>query len=237
MAGGNSMSLETVLQQIKGGLIVSCQALEDEPLHSPFIMSRMAKAALESGATAIRANSIADIQCIKDANETPVIGIIKKVYGTNPVFITPTLKEVRALCSIGCEVVAMDGTLRERPQGEKLAEIVATIRAEYPEVLLMADCATIADAKYCQELDFDLIATTLHGYTEETKGQDIADNDFSLVDELLKEITKPLIVEGNIDTPEKLGIVMKKGAYATVVGSAITRPQVITKKFVSALPK
>lgn len=230
------MSAKTILKQIKGGLIVSCQALADEPLHSPFIMSRMAKAALESGAVAIRANSIADIQCIKDANETAVIGIIKKEYGNNPVFITPTLKEVRALCSIGCEIVAMDGTLRARPNGEKLDEIVATIKAEYPDVLLMADCATLADAKYCQNLAFDLIATTLHGYTEETKGQDIADNDFAFVTELVKVLEKPLIVEGNIDTPAKLTTVMQKGAYATVVGSAITRPQLITKKFVAALP-
>lgn len=223
------------LSVVKGNLIVSCQALADEPLHSPFIMSRMAKAALESGAKAIRANTIADIQCIKDANDTPVIGIIKKEYGNNPVFITPTLKEVRALCSIGCEVVAMDGTLRVRPNGEKLADIVATVKKEYPEVLLMADCSTLEDAKYCQELDFDIIATTLHGYTEETKGQDIADDDFVLVNELLRTIHKPIIVEGNIDTPEKLATVMKKGVFSVVVGSAITRPQVITKKFVAAL--
>lgn len=122
------MESNEVLQQIKGGLIVSCQALPDEPLHSPFIMSRMAKAALASGAKGIRANSIVDIQCIKDANDTVIIGIIKKEYGDNPVFITPTLKEVRALCSIGCEIVAMDGTTRKRPNGEKLADIVATIK-------------------------------------------------------------------------------------------------------------
>ena len=231
------MESNEVLQQIKGGLIVSCQALPDEPLHSPFIMSRMAKAALASGAKGIRANSIVDIQCIKDANDTVIIGIIKKEYGDNPVFITPTLKEVRALCSIGCEIVAMDGTTRKRPNGEKLADIVATIKKEYPETLLIADCATLEDAKYAQKLGFDLIATTLYGYTAETSGKDIADDDFALLDELLKVIQRPLIVEGNIDTPEKLERVMKKGAYATVVGSAITRPQLITQKFVAALPK
>lgn len=101
----------------------------------------------------------------------------------------------------------------------------------------MADCATLEDAKYAQKLGFDLIATTLYGYTAETSGKDIADDDSALLDELLKVIQRPLIVEGNIDTPEKLERVMKKGAYATVVGSAITRPQLITQKFVAALPK
>ena len=99
----------------------------------------------------------------------------------------------------------------------------------------MADCSNLEDAKYCQELDFDIIATTLHGYTAETKGQDIADNDFALIDEMTKVIHKPIIVEGNIDTPQKLAAVMKKGVWSVVVGSAITRPQLITKKFVTAL--
>lgn len=223
------------LEEVKGGLIVSCQALPDEPLHSPFIMSRMVKAALEAGAAAIRANSIVDIQCIKDANDTAVIGIIKQNYGDCPVFITPTLKEVRALCSIGCEVVALDGTLRPRPNGEDLAEVVATIKQEYPETLLMADCSTLEDALYCQSLDFDIIATTLHGYTEETASQDIADHDFQLLEEMLKVIHKPIIVEGNINTPEKAARVLEKGAYAVVVGGAITRPQLIAKKFVDAV--
>lgn len=223
------------MKDVQGGLIVSCQALSDEPLHSPFIMSRMAKAALEAGGKAIRANSIADIQCIQDANDTSVIGIIKQNYGDCPVFITPTLKEVRALCSIGCEVVALDGTLRERPGNENLAEIVATVKQEYPETLLMADCSTLEDALYCQSIDFDIIATTLHGYTAETTGQDIADNDFQLLTELLEVIKKPIIVEGNINTPEKAARVLEKGAFAVVVGGAITRPQLIAKKFVEAV--
>lgn len=226
---------ENILKSIKGGLIVSCQALENEPLHSSFIMSRMARAAEESGGIGIRANSIVDIQAIKEIVSLPVIGIIKKDYDDSEVFITPTLKEVRQVCATGCEVVAMDATVRKRPHNESLEEIIAIIREEYPETLLMADTASMADVAFANQLDFDIIGTTLYGYTEDTKGCDIADNDFEHLKQVLKVTALPVVAEGKVDTPEKAKRVIELGCLAVVSGGAITRPQEITQRFVAAI--
>ncbi|UUV98640.1 N-acetylmannosamine-6-phosphate 2-epimerase [Vagococcus luciliae] len=222
-------------KQIEKGLIVSCQALENEPLHSSFIMSRMARAAKESGAVGIRANSVVDIQAIQDTVDLPIIGIIKKIYEDSEVFITPTLKEVRAVCATGVEIVAMDGTTRERPNGEQLSDIVATIRKEYPNTLLMADTASLEDAKYAEALGFDFIGTTLYGYTNNTDGENIANDDFSHLRKLLKDINKPVIVEGKIDTPEKARKSLEIGGFSVVCGGAITRPQEIAQRFVDEI--
>src|SRR5699024_5120331 len=151
-------------------LIVSCQALEDEPLHSSFIMGRLALAAKQGGAKGIRANSKADILEIKKNVSLPIIGIVKRDYDNSDVFITATTKEVDELIEAGCEVIALDATLRKRPK-ESLAEIVQYVRQHAPTVEIMADCSTIEDVKHAEELGFDYIGTTLHGYTEETTGK------------------------------------------------------------------
>ncbi|MGF2146129.1 N-acetylmannosamine-6-phosphate 2-epimerase [Vagococcus fluvialis] len=226
-----------ILEEINKGLIVSCQALENEPLHSSFIMSRMARAAKESGAIGIRANSVVDIQAIKDTISLPIIGIIKQEYSDSDVFITPTLKEVRAVCATGVEIVAMDATVRKRPNGEKLDEIVSIIRDEYPDVLLMADSASLADVAYAEELGFDFIGTTLYGYTEDTKGENIADNDFKHLKDVLNQTKLPVIVEGKIDTPQKARRAIELGGYSVVCGGAITRPQEITKRFIDEIER
>ncbi|MGX7030663.1 N-acetylmannosamine-6-phosphate 2-epimerase [Vagococcus zengguangii] len=224
-----------VLKKIKGGLIVSCQALKEEPLHSSFIMSRMAKAAVMSGAIGIRANSVVDIQAIKDTVSVPVIGILKNVYEGCSIFITPTLKEVRRICATGAEIVAMDATTRSRPNGEQLPEIIKVIREEYPTTLLMADCATLEDVEYALSLGFDIIGTTLYGYTEDTQGCDISDDDFKHLKDVLEMVDRPVIAEGKIDTPEKAKRVLELGCWSVVTGGAITRPQEIAKKFVDAI--
>lgn len=225
----------SVLEQIKGGLIVSCQALPDEPLHSSFIMGRMALAAEQAGAIGIRANSVDDIKEIKEQVDLPIIGIIKKEYGDNPVFITPTLKEVREVAQAGAEIIAMDATIRERPEGENLADIVKAIRQEFPDVLLMADIATMEDLELAEALEFDFVGPTLYGYTEETKGSSIAYNDFEHLRSILETTNIPVIAEGNFDTPEKAKRAIELGVHSVVTGSAITRPQLITKKFVDAV--
>lgn len=223
------------LEKIKGGLIVSCQALPEEPLYSSFIMSRMAVAAAQSGAVGIRANSIVDIQAIKDVVNLPLIGIIKKVYEDSGVYITPTLKEVRAVCATGAEIVAMDCTCRKRPNDEKLVDILAICRKEYPNTLFMADTGDLQDVALANQLKFDLIGTTLHGYTQTTVGLDISNQDFSYLKDVLNVSEVPVIAEGKIDTPQKAKRVLSLGAYAVVSGGAITRPQEITKKFVDAI--
>ena len=211
-------------------LIVSCQALPEEPLHSSFIMSKMALAAYEGGAQGIRANSTADIVAIKQEVSLPVIGIVKRNYADSAVFITATKKEVDELLESGCEIIAMDATSNKRPK-EKLEELVAYIRKTAPQVELMADCSTVEEAKTAEELGFDYIGTTLYGYTEETKGKRLYANDFEFLKEVVKSVQKPVVAEGNVMTPEMMQTAFKLGSYAVVVGGAITRPQQITARF------
>lgn len=212
-------------------LIVSCQALEDEPLHSSFIMSKMALAAAQGGAKGIRANSKEDIIEIRKEVDLPIIGIVKRNYQGSNVFITATTKEIDELIESGCEVIAMDATMSERPE-KSLEELVAYTREQAPEVELMADISTIEEAVIAEKLGFDYIGTTLHGYTKHTKGKKLYDNDFSFLKEMLHAVEKPVIAEGNIITPEMLKRAFELGVYATVVGGAVTRPKDITSRFV-----
>jgi N-acylglucosamine-6-phosphate 2-epimerase len=223
------------MEQVKGNLIVSCQALPDEPLHSSFIMGRMAVAAKQGGAMGIRANTVVDIEEIQKQVDLPVIGIIKRVYGDNPVFITPTMKEIDELMTVRPEIIALDATLRERPDGVSLDELVQKIREKYPEQKLMADCSTLEEMMHADAIGFDFIGTTLVGYTEQSKGDKIEANDFEIIRNLLAKAKHPVIAEGNIDTPEKVKRVLELGCYSCVVGSIITRPQLITKRFVDAI--
>ncbi|MBC6127777.1 N-acetylmannosamine-6-phosphate 2-epimerase [Listeria booriae] len=223
------------LKKVRGKLIVSCQALPEEPLHSSFVMSKMAIAAVEGGAAGIRSNSVADIQAIREAVSVPVIGIIKEVYPDSPVFITPTIKEVIAACETGVEVVAMDGTNRKRPNGEDLATILQQAKSKFPDTLFMADIATVEEAAMAEPLGFDIVATTLHGYTEQTKGYNIAEANFQFLKEVLQATALPVIVEGKIATPEKARTAIELGGTSVVVGGAITRPQEITARFISKL--
>lgn len=222
-----------ILEAIKGEVIISCQALPDEPLYSSFIMGRMAYAAMLAGAKGIRANTIADIQEIKSTVDLPIIGIIKAVYDDNPVFITPTMKEIDALVSEGVDIIAMDATRRVRPDGMTLEEAFPKIREKYPNQLFMADCSTYEDAKLASELGFDCLAPTLAGYTEETK--DVALPDFGLIEQMVRDLKVPVIAEGGIKTPEELKKIMDMGVHAAVVGSAITRPLEIAKRFIAAV--
>ncbi|SEJ04143.1 N-acylglucosamine-6-phosphate 2-epimerase [Alkalibacterium gilvum] len=221
-------------EQIKGNLIVSCQALKDEPLHSSFIMGRMALAAEQGGAKGIRANSVDDIREIKKLVDLPVIGIIKRDYSNSDVFITATIKEVDELMTANPEIIALDATSSLRPNNETLDEIYHNIREKYPEVSLMADCSTLAEMKKADDLGFDFIGTTLVGYTKQSEGEKIEADDFALIKKAVEELQHPVIAEGNINTPKKTERVLDIGVYSVVVGSAITRPQLITEKFVAA---
>lgn len=220
---------------IKGELIVSCQALPNEPLHSDFIMARMAVAAKEGGAKGIRANSVVDIKAIKEAVDLPVIGIIKRDYSDADVYITATIKEVDELMEAKPDIIALDATISSRPNGQTLDEFYNEIRSKYPHQLLMADCSTVEEMVHADELGFDFVGSTLVGYTKQSQGDKIEANDFEILRKVLSRIHHPLIAEGNIDTPEKVKRVLELGAYSVVVGSAITRPQLITKKFVNAI--
>ncbi|ELY3771912.1 N-acetylmannosamine-6-phosphate 2-epimerase [Cronobacter dublinensis] len=224
-----------MLEQIKGKLVVSCQALENEPLHSSFIMGRMALAAAQGGAVGIRANSVADIAAIKQQVTLPVIGIIKRDYPGSEVFITATMREVTELMRAAPEMIALDATARARPDGETLEQLVRRIRRDFPEVLLMADISDVDEAVAADALGFDCVGTTLYGYTAPTRGHRLPENDFALLKDVLAAVALPVIAEGNVDTPERAARCLSLGAHAVVVGGAITRPQQITRRFTDAL--
>lgn len=221
------------MEALRGKLIVSCQALPEEPLHSSYIMSRMAYAAYVGGASGIRANTVSDIREIKKTVDLPIIGIIKEVYGENSVYITPTMKEISALVAEGVDIIAIDGTKRERPDGNTLENLMKAAKEKYPNQLFMADISSVEEAIEAERLGFDFVGTTLVGYTEYTKGN------LPLVEleKVIQAVSLPVIGEGNLDTPEKAKKALDLGAFAVVVGGAITRPQQITKKFVDEMSK
>ncbi|MGL4986682.1 MAG: N-acetylmannosamine-6-phosphate 2-epimerase [Treponemataceae bacterium] len=220
-----------MLDKIKGKLIVSCQALEDEPLHSSFIMGRMARAAKEGGACAIRAQGVEDIIEIKKITSLPVVGIIKKIYSDSPIHITASKKEVEALLTTQCEMIAIDATQRNRPNGETLKDLIQLIHSH--SVLVMADISTYEEAIEAEKLGVDCVSTTLSGYTPYSPQS--AEPDLHLIKRLSQDLTIPVIGEGRLNTPEDLKRAFENGAYSCVVGGAITRPQQITKRFVNAI--
>ncbi|AVL77382.1 N-acetylmannosamine-6-phosphate 2-epimerase [Staphylococcus cohnii] len=216
------------------GLIVSCQALENEPLHSSFIMSKMALAAYEGGAVGIRANSKEDIMAIKQEVNLPIIGIVKRDYANSDVFITATRKEVDELLESKCEVIALDATKQERPE-ESLQELVSYIRQQAPNIEIMADISTLEEAQYADKLGFDYIGTTLRGYTANTKGHILYEDNFKFLKDVISHVHAKVIAEGNVITPEMFKQVTALNVHCTVVGGAITRPKEITKRFIQAI--
>lgn len=223
------------VENLKGKLIVSCQALPHEPLHSSFIMGRMALAAKEGGAFGIRANTKEDIKEIQSTVNLPIIGIVKRDYTDSKVYITPTMKEIEELMEVRPEIIAVDATGDLRPDGVTLDQFFHQIKEKYPHQLLMADCSTVEEALHADQLGFDFIGTTMVGYTQQSKGLRIEDNDFQILREIIAQTRHRVIAEGNINTPEKAKRVIELGAFSVVVGSIITRPQLITKSFADAL--
>lgn len=220
-----------MLEQIKGKLVVSCQALPDEPLHSSFIMGRMALAAKEGGAVGIRAQSKEDILEIKKVTGLPVIGIVKRFYQDSEIYITPTKKEVEELFEAGCEIIALDATPRPRPNGEKMEDLVALIHSR--NLPAMADCSTYEEAVNAEKIGFDCVSTTLCGYTPYS--ENLPGPNLALIRKLAENLKIPVLAEGKINTPEDLKAVFEAGAYSAIVGGAITRPQNITKRFTEVL--
>lgn len=227
--------VESRVEQLRGKLIVSCQALPHEPLHSSYIMGRMALAAKEGGAFGIRANTKEDIKEIQTQVDLPIIGIVKRDYEGSKVYITPTMKEVDELMEVGPEIIAVDATGALRPGELTLDAFFHQIKEKYPEQLLMADCSTIEEALHADELGFDFIGTTMVGYTEQSRNDKIETNDFEIIREIVAKAKHRVIAEGNINTPQKAKRVVELGVFSVVVGSIITRPQLITKAFAEAL--
>lgn len=219
------------IEAIKGGLVVSCQAYPGEPLRHPETMAQMAMAAVEGGAVGIRCQGLSDIAAIKGQVEVPVIGIWKD--GREGVYITPTLRHARCCASAGADIVAIDATGRPRPDGRTYAD---TVRALHDEgIVVMADCGSFADAERAVEAGSDIISTTLSGYTGERKKTD--GPDFDLLGRMVAAFgdVTPVLCEGRIHTPDQLTQAMSMGAWAAVVGTAITHPTSITRWFTARM--
>ena len=211
--------------------------MPDEPLHSSFIMGRMALAAKQGGAAGIRANTKEDIKEIRSQVDLPIIGIVKRDYDDSDIYITPTMKEIEELMEVKPEIIAMDATIATRPGGKNIDEFFKEVKEKYPEQLFMADCSTVDEALHADELGFDFIGTTMVGYTSQSKGDKIEANDFEILRKIVSNVKHKVIAEGNINTPQKARRVVELGAYSVVVGSIITRPQLITKSFVEEMEK
>jgi N-acylglucosamine-6-phosphate 2-epimerase len=224
-----------LFERIRDGLIVSCQALRHEPLYGSETMAKMAVAAMRGGAAGIRANSVLDINSIRQAIDLPIIGLIKQEYPDSPVYITPTLREVEALAESGADIIAMDATDRQRPGGGTIASLFPEIRRRFPNSVFMADCATLDDGLRAEALGFDCVGTTMSGYTQETSVRILPDYD--LMRALCGGLSVPVIGEGGIWSPEQLARAFEQGVHCVVVGTAITRPMDITRRFVAALPQ
>ncbi|MDR8019914.1 N-acetylmannosamine-6-phosphate 2-epimerase [Nesterenkonia aerolata] len=221
---------EELLAKLRGGLIVSCQAYPGEPMRHPETMAQIAQAAEIGGAAGIRCQGLADISAIVGQVQVPVIGIWKD--GDSGVVITPTLRHARSCLAAGADIVALDATARPRPDGLSVAE---TARALHDEgAVLMADCGSRADAERAAAADVAILSTTLAGYSGDrpaTEGPDL---------ELLAQIVedhpeRPVIAEGRIRTPEDAAAALEAGAWAVVVGTAITHPTSLTRRFHASL--
>ncbi len=226
-----------IMQSLKGGLIVSVQAEANEPLGKPDILAAIAQACVAGGAVGIRACQPQNIAAIRRAVTVPVTGLIKKQYPDSPVYITPTLSDCLKVIESGGQIIALDATMRPRPNGEQLSEIVRLLRRN-AKVLLMADIATLEEGIQAAKMGMDIISTTLAGYTENTQARfKKYTPDFDLVEKLVKELDDkvPVIAEGRIWRPDDMQRMFDLGAWAVVIGSAITRPTAIVRWFRQAL--
>ncbi|MEG1830664.1 MAG: N-acetylmannosamine-6-phosphate 2-epimerase [Raoultibacter sp.] len=219
----------TLLDGLKGKLIVSCQAYPGEPMRHPETMAQMALAAQIGGAAAIRCQGLADIAAIKGQVDIPVIGLWKE--GHSGVYITPTLRHARACIAAGADVVALDATGRPRPDGRTFEETVCALAKE---TLIMADCACVADVQRAAAAGVDIISTTLAGYTDDRPKTDGPDLEF-LQEALRCAAGIPVFCEGRLHTPDQARQAIEAGAWAVVVGTAITHPTTLTTWFNNAL--
>lgn len=225
-----------ILEGMKGGLIVSCQVQRDDPIYTEDMVVKMAEAARWAGAVGIRANSPEQIRQIKKAvTELPVIGLWKVWHDDTDVFITPTMKEVRAVWEAGAEIIALDCTSQITHEGTEAWDLIKTVKKEIPEAIIFADISNYEEAKRAIENGADIIAPTLYGYTAETSNIESPDmREFARMCKDFKDEAY-VMMEGHIYTPEDAMKCIFLGVHSVVVGSAITRPHITAKRFVDLL--
>jgi N-acylglucosamine-6-phosphate 2-epimerase len=219
------------VKELQHKLIVSCQAFPGEALYGSEHMVAMAQSAVEGGAGGIRANGPADIRAIKAMVKVPVIGILKRDYEGYGPRITPTVDEVQAVLEAGADIVAVDATDRLHPGDVDLREFLKRVRALTAKPI-MGDISTLEEALIAEECGLDLVGTTLNGYTEYTVGEPDDQPNLDLLEAVARRVSIPVIAEGRIWEPRQAKEALDRGAWAVTVGGAITRPQLITKRFV-----
>jgi len=224
--------MHPAIESIRGGLIVSCQAPEDTPLGQPQVLAALAEAAVRGGAVSIRANLPQNIRAVRTLVSVPVIGIFKHPLPDYPVYITPTFDHARSVVEAGADIVAIDATARERP--EPLPQLIRRIREEL-RVPVMADISTLEEGISAAEMGADLLATTMSGYTPYTEHRRAMGADIALVAELAGRIAVPVVCEGRIASPQDARRALEAGAWAVVVGTAITAIDQVTARFVQEM--
>ncbi len=231
------MKKEELFEQIKGKVIVSCQAVPGEPLYveEKSIMYLMARAAKQAGTPAIRTSSIRDVIAIKEETGLPVIGLIKIQYDGFESYITPTMKEVDELVSAESDIIALDCTQQKRGDGKSVSEFISEVRSKYPQAVLMADISTYEEGVNAWKLGMDIVGTTMSGYTSYTPKMD--GPDYELVRRLSETLDIPVIGEGRVHSPQQAVEMLDAGAFAVVVGGAITRPLEIAQRFIHAVER
>ena len=228
--------MHNTIQKLKDGIIVSCQAEGNDPFNHPRMLAAFAQAAQMGGAVAIRAEGIENISAIRAVVDLPIIGIIFGQYLDESALITPDFSDIENILEAGADIVALDVTPRLRPNGMDGIEFFDEVRNKY-SVPLMADISTFAEGVQAAELGADAVATTLSGYTSYSETTSTDEPDFQLIEDLSRVAKVPVIAEGRIWTLDQARAAQRGGAFAVVVGSAITRPRVVTSKFVDALKK
>lgn len=222
-----------IINRLKGKVVVSVQAMPSEPLYLEKCMVAMMKSVIKGGAGALRVAGARDVKNAKRLFEVPVIGLTKPdIIPANwqeIVYITPTLKEVIELVEAGADIIAFDGTMRPRPNGAKLEELIKYIKIN--KRISMADISTLEEAQNAEKLGADILSTTLSGYTQYSQNRGDGP-DFELLKQLVENTNLPVVLEGRIWEPDEVDKAFEIGAHCVVIGSAITRPQLITKRFV-----
>ena len=222
-----------IINRLKGKVVVSVQAMPSEPLYKEECINAMMKSVVKGGAGGLRVAGVRDVKNAKRLFDVPVIGLTKPDVIPNNwqeiVYITPTLKEVIELVEAGADIIAFDGTMRERPNGAKLEEIIKYIKIN--KRASMADISTLEEGINAEKLGANILSTTLSGYTQFSQNKN-DEPDFELLKQLVENTNLPVVLEGRIWEPEQVTKAFELGAHCVVIGSAITRPQLITKRFV-----
>ncbi|MEH7009821.1 N-acetylmannosamine-6-phosphate 2-epimerase [Neobacillus niacini] len=226
-----------LIEQLKNGLIVSCQAKLDDPIYVPGIIEAMADSAIWGGAAGLRLNTPEQIKAVRQRTNLPIIGLWKIHSENSPVFITPTMEAVRAVVEAGADIVAIDATDRINEEGKKAYEIIPLIKEEFPDTMILADIRNAAEASQALQIGADLVAPTLYRFNDHPKSIDSPD--FEMLCEIVRvcESLGHVLMEGKINTPEEAIQSLYLGAHAVVVGSAITRPHLTTLRFTVKMDK